>query len=193
MGKNLISNSEEIKRNRGMIIGLTILSVIMFLLLMAMWHGITPGDLTIALSFDKEIKFINASTVYVEPEIMNIINSRYSSDRSEFIYCLHGRVGDDSYIIEKIVETKVISSDDDYVRYESCKRTKDYLGTIHSHPKPSNPAYYASCKLSKQDIFSFGAEDMPLTAVICGKDKVAFYGKDDFDNPYEYEVLKEHE
>lgn len=127
-----------------------------------------------------KITYTNQSSVYLPEEYLSILNARYNSDRSEFIYCFYGEEYQDGFLIESMKETKVFQYNESSILYEPCRRTNDFLGTIHSHPQPEDSRYVASCDLSKQDIYTFGAEDMPLTGIICGENEIAIYSSEKF-------------
>ena len=124
-----------------------------------------------------ELTASDSKIVYFDREDVNILNSRVKSDINEFVYCLYGRNYKKGYKIERIAETKVINSDETSITYYPCGKSLDFLGTIHLHPS-------GMCRLSGQDIYTFGATDSILTGVICGIDKIAMYDKIDFYKPY---------
>jgi len=168
---------KEIKANRQMIFVIGLLTVFSFIILIGMWFGVTPRDV---LPLKNTVDYINGTNVYIPQDISTIFNTRYQSDNTEFIYCLYGKTVSDGYSITEIKSTDVLSANGDSLEYKPCARSSSYLGTIHSHPQPENPRMYSTCKLSEQDVFTFGAENEPITAVICGIGKYAFYNKDDF-------------
>ena len=134
------------------------------------------------------LQYSNTSQVYMPEEFNNIINTRYSSDQDEFLYCLYGDVDGNNLTITEIKETS-FSSTNEKISYTPCKRTFDFLGTIHSHPVPLDRRYRASCSLSDQDIYTFGSSNVILTGVICGENLIAFYTPSDFNLPIKYEVI----
>lgn len=167
----------------------TSLAIVSFILTLFIWGGVSPQEIT---GMFYQIDYVNASEVRMSESSFNILSSRYAGDQEEFIYCLYGDsyegVEMPHYLIKEIKETRYIS-DTDSVSYVPCKKTSDYLGTIHSHPQPSSPRYIATCDLSKQDIFTFGGDAALLTGVICGKNKIAFYEIDDLENPIQYSIV----
>lgn len=178
------------RKKRNMWIALsTSLALVSFVMTLFIWGGISPQEITGAFY---RIDYVNASEVRMSQSSFDLLSSRYVGDQKEFIYCLYGDSfpGDDKphYLIEEMKETRYVS-DDDSVTYVPCKKSSDYLGTIHSHPQPSSPRYVAVCDLSKQDVFTFGGDDSLLTGVICGKDKIAFYEVDDLNNPIAYSIV----
>lgn len=176
-------------RTRVMVLIAILISIFSLSLVFALWMGITPSDLT---GFTVEdVPVINATTVYIPTAFVNTLQSRYESDSVEFIYCFYGKLYEAGYKVEKMEETQVIQAENDMIMYKPCKRQSNYLGTIHSHPPPDKPRYVATCKLSTQDIYTFGAEQMPLTGVICGsgEGKIAVYGIGNFEKSYKIEKI----
>lgn len=160
---------------------LIIITLFIFGLQLALWVGISPLDF---ISADSDIERTNATTVFFEKTEYDILNTRYKSDVNEFVYCLYGETNSEGYFITKIQETKVLSSTEGTISYKPCSRDKIYLGTLHSHPIPNSRNYVATCKLSKQDLFTFGSDDSVMVGVICGENKIAFYGKNNFDESF---------
>ena len=173
--------------NRKLIYLSFIFSALTLSLVVSMWLGIYPQD--IAMSFIDNVDYIEAQKVYMPQEIKLILDTRYESDSSEFIYCIYGEVYEDGYKMNEIKSTKVISASEDYIQYEGCRVTSDFIGTIHSHPQPEEKFLIATCELSEQDIYSFGAEGYPLIGVICGVGRYGFYTPNDFRNSLRTEII----
>ncbi len=174
--------SKEILKNRMILLVIVIFTSLSLLTVMAIWFDLRPTDLTGFATQRKDIT--NLSVVYLPQEYAQIFDSRYTSDRNEFIYCLYGSVREDGFLIESIKETTVTYSDGESIDYQSCLRKPSFLGSVHSHPQPTERRVIATCGLSPQDIFTFGSERMALTGVVCGSGKYAFYGVGDFKNPF---------
>ena len=180
----------EILTNRIMILGVFTIAILMMLTVWALFMDLGPRDIYERFT-TSQIEYINATTVYIgEPELA-ILNTRYQSDSKEYIYCLYGSVFEDGYLIEEMSETEVIQASEDQIQYKRCRRTQKYLGTIHSHPQPEKKNLIATCKLSDFDLYTFGSEMSPLTGVICGENKIAFYGVGEFDKSFQIKVVKE--
>lgn len=183
--------SSEIKRLKIVIMVLATVSLITFVLVATQWLQITPEDIIpFSLAPKAQVVYTNASIVYLPKVYATTLDSRYGSDSSEFIYCLYGNVYKEGYLIKEMSETKVLSAEEDYITYESCPRRSDYLGTIHSHPQPNTPHLYATCGLSKQDVYTFGASQSALTAIICNPGTYAFYGPMNLYESYEIKIFE---
>lgn len=172
------------KNKRNWLIALsTSLALVSFLVTILIWSGVSPQEIS---GYFYQFEYVNASEVRMSQNTYDILSSRYVGDQEEFIYCLYGDAYEGQampyYKIKSMKETEYIS-DEDSVSYVPCKKSSDYLGTIHSHPQPDNPRYIALCELSRQDIYTFGGDDSLLTGVICGSNKIAFFERDDFENP----------
>ena len=168
----------EVMKNRMLIGIIGMLSVLSILMLLSIWLDISPYAIipTPEVVYDE-----NAQTVYVPEEFATIWDSRYISDRAEFIYCLHGREFEDGYLITSMRETEVVYADEEAISYKACEKSPGYLGTVHSHPQPERSGLVATCSLSKQDIYTFGADRATITGVICGEKKYGFYAPGEFD------------
>jgi hypothetical protein len=169
-------------RSKRLLTFLVVVSLVSMFAVFSLWFDVRPQQYTGI--FQSKVQYLNASTVYITTDIQTVLNSRYKADTQEFIYCLHGSQYKDGYLIKSIDETKVLNSSEGSITYAQCKRSSDYLGTLHSHPATGNYRFIPSCHLSSQDIYTFGAEKQPLTAVICGIDQFGFYSTQDFENSY---------
>lgn len=127
--------------------------------------------------------------VEIPDEYIFIWDSRYRSDVNEFLYCLYGEETEEGYRINEIRETQIYQSSENQLTFESCPRSRDYIGTLHSHPDPDEAGFIASCGLSDQDIYTFGSDRAPLTGVICGEGEYGFYAPGEFDIPLEVVVI----
>ena len=106
-----------------------------------------------------------------EEEVHESFGFLYDSLQNEYVACLNGESINGTLHITSFEETDVFERDEDVVSFASCKKTSDFLGTLHSHPQPSNPSLRAVCKLSDQDLFTFGSVDEKISCVQCGTEE----------------------
>ena len=179
---------KEIKKNRALMFAMILFSLLILVAVYGIWLDIKPSS--IELNLGNQLRYTNVSTVYMNMDIKTTFNTKYTSSSSEFMYCMYGKIYKDGYLINELKETKITATSGEGISYESCPRSGSYLGTIHSHPQPLyNRNLVATCVLSKQDLFTFGAEQQPLTGIICGVDKFGFYSKESLDASYQVAVI----
>jgi hypothetical protein len=165
-------------RNRRMIDVLMIILIIVLLINFAQWFNILPSDVQQALT---PITFMGTASISIPSDILFILDSRYESDVKEFVYCLYGtKQGGDNLIVNSMRETTIKYATSELAYYESCSKTSDFLGIIHSHPQTSQ-LFVANCDLSETDKKLLTDSDLTIVGVICGEEKMAFYTKNDFE------------
>ena len=180
--------NREVMKNRILIAIVALLSIVSLFMLVSIWFNLSPYSI---LPSSTKVTFAeNASTVYLPTEYSATLDSRYKSDRSEYIYCLYGKEFEDGFLITSIGETDVTYSDTETINYVSCDKKRDYLGTVHSHPQPDQLGWVATCDLSKRDIYTFGADQATVTGVICGEKKYGFYAPVDFERSMNIAIVE---
>lgn len=181
---------KELKKQRVILTAVFLFSSISLILAFSMFLDIRLTDFKV-IGEMQEVKYSNATTVYIPYNFINIWNDRYMSEGTEFLYCLYGVVDDDKYIITDIKTTTILDYSESSISFIPCERNRNYLGNIHSHPQPESRFLRASCGLSKRDIFTFGKEDQALTGVICGINEIAIYGMRDLETSFQIKVLED--
>lgn len=171
--------------DKTLVYGILVIGTIATMALVLALLSFTGGDFSNITGAFSEKTYSNASFVVIEEAPASILKSRYAGDREEFIYCMYGSSSESEFRIKELKETSYVS-DDDSATFMPCKKSKDYLGTIHSHPDPQSKMYQASCSMSRQDIFTFGKHGDQLTAIICGTDEFGFYTPDELKLSLDY-------
>lgn len=180
--------NNEVMKNRILITIVGLLTIVSIFMLISIWFNLSPYS--ILPSSTKVIYAENASTIYVPTEYSKTWDSRYKSDTSEFIYCLYGREFENGYLVTDMGETEVVYADSEAISYVSCNKKSGYLGTIHSHPQPDRVGYVATCGLSTQDVYTFGADQATVTGVICGTKKYGFYAPGEFERSMSIAIVE---
>ena len=185
-----MAKKQSLTKQRGLLIIIVVFSMMSMIMASLLFFDIDARAITDTIVMDK-VQYVNVTTVYVPENYIEIWNDRYESEDTEFIYCLYGAsYEDDGYVVTEMTTTDVIKTDEESITYTKCDRNREYLGNIHSHPQPDERYLRATCDLSKQDIYTFGSEAQILTGVICGENKIALYGTDDFETSFQIKLLK---
>jgi len=121
--------------------------------------------------------FKQEPVIIISQSVIDNLNTAYEDSRTEFVYCLQGSRNNQEYKIESYYEPKVINASENEVISARCGYNT--LGTIHPH---FNSDY---CRLSNTDSYTFGSTQLPLTGVMCGKDKFVFFTPNDLEKPVE--------
>lgn len=121
----------------------------------------------------------NDYTIYVNPEVINTLNSEYNPNLEQ-IYCITG-TRDDVY--HKVIITNITPLSLKSQAYAAATTSERFacstqLGLLHTHPKYLG--IFPTCEFSETDIYSlgesFGNSKMgKVDGVYCDKDKIAFY------------------
>lgn len=187
----MVSNKKIVKQlrvsNRLVFIS-SIVAIVSALISLMLLFNVDLGSITGGFYYNS-IDVTNKTTVYMSKTHVDILNTRYTSESSEFLYCLYGYSENSSFFIQDMRSTKIYSHNETRIEYESCSRDKGYLGTLHSHPQPDHIGYRATCELSSTDIYTFGSDQSPLTGVMCGRNQIAFYTPQNFDESLTVKVV----
>ena len=166
--------------NKGLIISIYVIVVLILMFMILVFAGVTPLDVRDewrnVIGYEANINYNNVSQVIMTREVAGIFNSRFKSDSLEFVYCMHGEITEDAFIINEIVETKVLTAGEMTLSFISCINSKSYLGSIHSHPNGFDA-------LSSRDIYTFGKTKDVITGIIYGKDSFNIYTQANLKEP----------
>lgn len=186
-----MTSQKELKKNRIILVAVLLFSSLSLILAFSMFLDIKMNDIQ-GIMQTSQITYVNGSKVYIPQNFINIWNDRYESENTEFLYCLYGGITDDNdFVITDITTTTILEYSESSISYIPCKRNREYLGNIHSHPQPETRYARASCELSQRDIFTFGKENQALTGVICGTNDVVMYGQHDLKKSFEIKILED--
>jgi len=147
--------------------------IVLFLLALVVFHWPDSGDSSVQASGEV---FLSANQTIVLPaEFAAALNEAYRNHTVEFQYCLYGEIRENETLITEIVPAEMI-----YATATECEANctirDEYLGRIHNHIS-------GRCVLSPLDTFGWGESDAPLTAVICGENRFAFFSREDVYQP----------
>ena len=134
--------------------------------------------------FSDNISFVVVDTeipqreVIFEEDVSDSFNFLYDSLRGEYAACLKGKTVGNVTTITSFDETDIVGRSNDHIVFKQCSNTRDFIGTLHSHPQPDTPGFVATCDLSKQDTFSFGLIEEDFACVQCGVNEFKCYTPD---------------
>lgn len=180
---------KELRKQRIILVAVLLFSSISLILAFSMFLDVRMSDFG-RMIHTQDVRYTNASTVYIPENYVQIWNDRYKSERTEFLYCLYGVMDDDKFVITDMRTTDILSYSESSISYIPCEKNRHYLGNIHSHPQPSNRYEKVSCRLSQRDIFTFGKERQALTGVICGENEIAIYGINDLQTSFQIRIME---
>jgi hypothetical protein len=108
-------------------------------------------------------------SIYLKQEDLDYLNNRFLTESDEFRVCLYG----ETYLENSLLVTSWVvplhhQRSPLGVTAEDCSR--DSLGFIHSHPNQNCLPSTDDKNLARRQIF-------PIQGIICGKDRVTFYTK----------------
>jgi len=107
-------------------------------------------------------------SIQINQDVIDIINSKFEENynqKTEFLLCLKGKIKDGVGYIDDAIESNVITFNEEGIE-AGCPFST--FGTIHNHNN-------FVCKLSSQDLYTFGISRDSMMGIICGGDKIVFY------------------
>jgi len=113
---------------------------------------------------------ISISAFYITESDLAKLNSKFSTERLEFRYCLFGESYKNGVLITNMVEPEYQSRSQSSLWATECPSTS--VGFIHSHPEGDG------CILSSGDISTLNSEHFPIQGVMCEKNRITIFTKD---------------
>lgn len=105
-------------------------------------------------------------SVSIADSVSKEIYGLYNTSEKEFAYCLYGAKSDDSITIIDARKVTEKYSTPFSILFECDESEKDYLGTLHSHPKPGLGNRSSTCHPSYEDV-RFWSKHTGINAIMC--------------------------
>ena len=150
---------------------------VLFLLLAVMFFA----HVFSSISFPFYHKAESEPIIIIEKQVALQLNELYDTfGYDESVACLKGKHVKGKYQIYALEIPEIYSSSPFAVESGQCARYNT-VGTIHSHPA-------GICNLSKRDVYTFAAKNLPITGVMCERNTYAFYTPGNLDTSVFYIV-----